>query len=214
MKTPDLAGLKIGRLLVVKKAGKRGERRLWKCVCDCGREIEIVTSHLTGSSPTLSCGCITKERVAGDAHRAVLLANTITHGLSRTPTYTTWCDMIQRCTNPRRAKYPQDGGRGIKVCERLISFANFLSDMGERPVGTTIDRVNADGDYEPGNCRWATAREQARNKRKTRLNADAVVEIRNRRAAGETLAEIGQRFGVTHGHIANVLAGRTWKDVP
>jgi hypothetical protein len=156
----SLVGLKVGRLLVVSKAGLRGSRREWLCRCDCGVEKLIVTSHLTSkTTPTLSCGCIHRERVTGAAHRAVMLANVITHGRSKTPTYTSWADMIQRCTNPKREKYPRYGGRGITVCERwLNSFENFLADMGERPDGTTIDRLNNDGNYDPTNCRWATPR--------------------------------------------------------
>ena len=82
-----------------------------------------------------------------------------------TGTYRSWCDMIQRCTNPRRDNYERYGGRGITVCERWMTFANFLADMGERPDGTSIDRIDNYRGYEPGNCRWATAIEQAQNKR-------------------------------------------------
>lgn len=91
-----------------------------------------------------------------------------THGQSSSATYKTWASMIQRCTNERMPQYPDYGGRGIMVCERwLSSFENFLSDMGTRPRGMTIDRRDNDGDYEPGNCRWATRSTQQRNTRAT-----------------------------------------------
>lgn len=121
------------------------------CRCDCGVEVVRLVCHLR-SGGTTSCGC--KVRIHGHA------------GAERTPTYISWMSMRARCTNPNHRDYRHYGGRGITVCDRWIdSFENFLADMGERPSGTTIDRIDNDAGYELGNCRWADAVTQRRNRR-------------------------------------------------
>jgi hypothetical protein len=162
----DLSGKRFGRLTVVEEAEKRrmpcgSLKRMWKCVCECGIEVICQQQHLTGGRSN-SCGCL---------HKEIARASATTHGGRDHPLYDVWTEMIQRCENPRHKRYADWGGRGIRVCDRWRhSFTSFLEDMGPRPVGYSIDRFpDNDGNYEPGNCRWATAKQQNENRRR-RLN--------------------------------------------
>ena len=124
------------------------------------------------------------------AHRLITLARRCkacqnrTHGASGTPTHNVWLGMMQRCTRPGHIAWRNYGGRGIAVCARWMSFEGFLADMGERPNGRTLDRINNDGNYEPGNCRWASRSEQARNRADTRW-----LEFRGQRKSASTWSE-------------------------
>ena len=156
----DMAGQRFGRLTVLGYVGKTKDRKsLWRCVCDCGRETVTMGRHMR-SGHSNSCGCYAKDRV-----RETKTVHGHKPKAGKSPTYATWLCMVQRCTRENWHAYHRYGGRGVTVCERWASsFENFLADMGERPDGMTLDRINVDGHYEPGNCRWATAQEQARNK--------------------------------------------------
>jgi hypothetical protein len=154
---------RFGRLLVIGPAEVRKGHKRWTCRCDCGA-IRVVAQDNLRSGHTLSCGCLNRVR----------LSQPRKHGHSKrgkkTRAFNAWCLMKQRCLDRNFPSYPRYGGRGITVCERWRdSFENFLADMGEPPPGTSIDRENNEGNYEPGNCRWATLKEQARNKRSSRL---------------------------------------------
>jgi hypothetical protein len=141
----DMAGLRFGRLTVLHRAGD-GLPVRWLSRCDCGIEKVVAGSKLR-SGNTQSCGCLQQEMR--------ILRNT-RHGLSRTRTHNIWLAMRRRCSRPDQPNYKWYGGRGIRVCDRWQSFANFLADMGECPEGYELDRINGDGNYEPGNCRWVT----------------------------------------------------------
>lgn len=154
----DLTGMKFGRLIVAGYLGRIGRNNCWECVCDCGSK-SIVNGGNLKTGHTQSCGCFHKERTS---------ATSVTHGKSKTNEYSIWAAMKARCYDESNSSY---GGRGIAVCERwLTSFANFLADMGPRPSPAhSIDRRNNNGNYEPGNCRWATPKVQANNTRSTVL---------------------------------------------
>ena len=159
-KGPDHIGARFGRLTVIGRAesDKNGNSR-WHCVCDCGNKSTPLGQSLR-SGVTVSCGCYAVE---------VNRARTTTHGVSSTAAYKAWHGMIQRCTNPSHHKWPRYGGRGIKVCEQWLTYEGFVADMGARPDGMTIDRINNDGNYEPGNCRWATQLTQGNNRGNNRV---------------------------------------------
>lgn len=157
---PNLIGQTFGRLMVIAEGPKRGARRSWACRCVCGNEAAATTSDLRYGD-VASCGCLLKGATAANRKHGH------SHRSGTSLTYNSWRAMIDRCSNSSHAGFENYGGRGITVCGRWQTFENFLADMGERPSSKhSIDRIDPDGNYEPDNCRWATAKEQRRNRRR------------------------------------------------
>jgi len=156
MKKLDLTGHQYGQLTVIKFARKINNLSYWTCECACGNKLEVTRNNLR-TGDTKSCGCL---RSAATAERH------LTHGQSGTVVYNAWKCMRQRCLNKDHHKYHLWGGRGITICKAWNSFEIFAKDMGPHPgLGYSLERKNNEGNYEPDNCYWATAKEQANNTR-------------------------------------------------
>lgn len=200
----DLFGHRFGRLLVVGEAEPVGEssgrkRIRWACHCDCGREVIVRGSDLQ-TGRTQSCGCLHAERTVEARH---------VHGHAsakngRSPEYNSWASMIARCESISNRAWHHYGGRGVRVCERWRnSFSAFLADMGPKPSRRhSIDRIDVNGNYEPGNCRWATPIRQARNTRRTRIVKFAGREL--------CLADACEIAGLPYSRVAQRLDKLGW----
>lgn len=151
-------GDRFGRLVVIERVPNPTGAKS-RCQCDCGGFIEVFHSNL--KRYTNSCGCLRREK---GSERGKLAKK---HGYTRTRTYQSWRAMKKRCYLPQNPSYDYYGARGIRVCKRWYhSFEAFLADMGERPEGMTLDRIDPSGNYTPSNCRWATPATQAMNQRR------------------------------------------------
>jgi hypothetical protein len=181
----DITGKKYGRLTAIRllesrKVGTQS-KRFWLFSCECGKEMELAAGAVT-SGNTLSCGCLLKDTITK-------------HGGTGTKVYGVWHAMINRCRDRNDPAYKDYGGRGIIICERWMEFANFAADMGPRPEGGTLDRIDVNGNYEPGNCRWADAKKQANNRRnnmRLMFNGEDL-----------TMSEWADRLGVSKSRIKN-----------
>lgn len=189
MRAIDITDQRFGRLVAVARdRAATGRHTKWLCLCDCGSETSVFLDALRRGAST-SCGCLRSEGIQ---------KRSLTHGhqVGRTITRTlkSYRHAKARCQNPNNHKFPVYGGRGIKMCDRWSeSFEAFLTDMGECPRGLTLDRIDVNGDYEPGNCRWASQHVQTRNKT---TNVFVVHE-------GETLIlkDFAKKVGVKYGSL-------------
>ena len=198
LKREDLTGQRFGRILVLGYSHTASNSVRWHCRCDCGTEKVIAGGSLRRGT-TVSCGCQKVEK---------LVERSTKHGLmprvGRTPTYYSWSNMIRRTTNPDHPRWADWGGRGITVCERWRDYPAFLADMGEKPPGTTLDRIDNDGNYEPANCRWLTHAKQQRNKRRYTLTAEKVREIQRLYEDGASIGVVAEVTGIERHTVGTV----------
>lgn len=191
-------GSRFGRLVVVARAAnKRDGSARWECRCDCGNST-IQSGATLRSGVVVSCGCYNRDIMT-------------THNRTGSPEYKSWQAMKDRCCNPSSKDYPRYGGSGVTVCSRwLSSFENFFSDMGRRQKHQSLDRIDNNGNYEPGNCRWASGVTQSNNRRSSRLidyNGETI-----------SISELARRIGITsqaltkrlrkYGHCPKAFSGR------
>lgn len=187
----DITGEKFSRATALRFVGIRRNRAQWLCRCECGREF-VATGIDLRSGNTKSCGCYCADRTR---EASVTHGANLNRGMSGT--YKSWRNMRQRCYDPNVPRYSMYGGRGIKVCDRWKDYLAFLEDMGERPEGYSLERIDVDGDYEPGNCEWIPREHQAKNQTTTvRWVLDGEIVIQ---------AEAARRLGT---HPSNLLHWR------
>lgn len=192
MRTVDRTGIRYGLLVAVEPAEIRKGRLFWRCRCDCGNV--VVKELSTDVSVRKSCGCNSGGVKHGHDRKN-----------HRSPEYHSWASMRTRCTNPRIFEAGNYSGRGITFCERWKDFTAFLADMGPRPSGTSLDRYpDNNGNYEPGNCRWATRSEQRANTRKPSISRSIVSEIKAWLSDGFKADELAVKYSISRSSVYTI----------
>lgn len=178
MRRLELVGKRFGQLTVTALEEVRNQNTVWRCRCDCGRD-HVARARVLMSGKTKTCGCSRGEP----------------HGLTGTRIFHCWRNMVARCANPKVREYRHYGGRGVEVCERWkASLLAFISDVGMPPTDRhEIDRINVNGNYEPGNCRWATRRQNMNNMRRNVRVEYAGIEY--------TIADLAREFGLGYAFL-------------
>ena len=193
----DLTGLKFGRLTAIERVSNRGRSTMWRCSCECGNETTVVATDLR-SSHSRSCGCIKRTCL----------------GMNKSPEYKAWKGMIERCTLKSRKDFHVYGGRGISVCQEWRdSFVSFLAYIGPRPENTSLDRIDVDQGYCPGNVRWATAKMQARNRRSNVFDDLDVAAIKALIRDGVRQTDLAKMFETSDAQICKIANGYIWDGV-
>lgn len=193
----DITGRRFGRLTVIGFNSIRGKGiTLWDCICDCSNRKTVRKGSLT-TGHTISCGCYQRERAS-----ELKITHGHTVGNIFSDTYATWNTMIGRCLHKNNNNYHNYGGRGIKVCDEWKVFDNFLEDMGIRPKGKTLDRIDNNGNYTKENCRWATRKEQMNNTRKSRKLIYKGEEL--------TISELSSKTNLGHSFLYTRIISLGW----
>ena len=185
----DLTNLRVNKLRVIRRVDNVGKQPAWLCRCDCGNERRVLGMHLRAANVT-DCGCGLSAR---------LRAAQMTHGMTNSPEWRAWTSMVQRCTVPTHKSWKHYGGRNLTVCPEWASFEQFYADMGSRPEGTSLDRIDNEQGYTPDNCRWATSKEQQNNRRSNvHVTIDGVTR---------TLKQWAEHFGISYAVVKERRAG-------
>ena len=197
----SLIGEKVGRLVVLQQGnGSKDKRRTWICKCDCGNSIELTTKRLRSNiDATKSCGCILNEKLT-------------THNASKTREYNIWLGIKTRCFDVNHHSYEKYGGKGITLYKDWVNnYQSFINYIGLAPSKKhSIDRIDNTKDYEPGNIRWATAKQQTDNRKATRLNWKIVNEIRTYKGCDEKW--VAEKYDISLKHVQSIMLNLRWYD--